>query len=388
MALIWSSSGCLRGGPTSKNSKARGRSLVGPLPRIRKPVRARPAGLTGGRSAETMELPLSSLLPAFKRLQLVYVALRIGLIARLGVDPSTSTELARSLGVPEARLVRILRGLIWAEILEMENGGRYRVAKEARVLLDESPTALAAGILFQGRFFYGAWGHLLDYLRDGSVPFERAHGQSIFALIEQDPSLSAEFNAPMAARTVEYSRAVSMLSVLRDARVIVDVAGGEGRLLTDILAEYPAARGVIFDLASVAGQAARVISETGLEDRCRFQPGDMFVEVPSGGDVYILKWVLHDWDNENVVQILRNVRQVMPRQAAVVIIERLMPEPVDARHPLVQADLNMLVLNGGAERTRSEYEVLIAQAGLRLDDVTSIESVYGFCALIAKASAG
>ena len=333
-----------------------------------------------------MDAPIASLLPAFKRFQLIYVALRIGLIARLGVTSGTSAELAVDLGIPEARLLRLLRGLLWAEILKFEDAGRYRLSDDARALLDDSPTSLAAGILFQGRFFYAAWGHLLDYVRDGAVPFEIAHGKSLFDLIGDDPSLSADFNAPMAKRTEEYSLAVSELPVLKGARVIVDVAGGEGRLLADLLTANPSARGIVFDLASIAGQSLRLIKELGLSDRCRFQPGDMFAEVPPGGDVYLLKWVLHDWNDERVLRILTNVRRAMTKDARVVIIERLMPDPVVVGHPLIQADLNMLVLNGGAERTRLQYELLLAQADLSSHEVTPVESNYGFYAIIAKTS--
>lgn len=330
-----------------------------------------------------MALSLAQLLPGFKQFQLVYVALRLGIPSALAAGPKTLAGLAAQLDIPEGRLLRLMRGLAWAEVVSFDQTHGFSLTTEAGRLLDPSPTSEAAGILFQGQFFYPAWGCLLDYLRDGRIPFEQAHGQRLFSLLANEPVLAGEFNRPMSARTAEYSQAIALLPALHGAKKIVDVGGGEGRLLIDVLKVCPSSTGVILDLPVARAGAERMIRDSGLADRCRFQEGDMFASVPEGGDVYVLKWVLHDWDDQGALKILQVIRSQMRRDASLVIIERIMPEGINEALPLVQADLNMLALNGGTERTRTEYEELLKLSGFRLSEVSPIESNYGFSALTA-----
>ena len=327
---------------------------------------------------------ISELFVDFRRFQLLYVALRLKIPQAFASGPKSLAEIAAASGLDERRLLRILRGLLWAEVLIPSGEGRFCLSPDCECLASESPMLAAEDILFQGRFFYLAWAHLEDYVKDGSIPFERAHGVRLFDRLVSDPTLARDFNRPMAVRTLEYVDQVASLAVFDGAASIVDIGSGEGQLLLGIVARRVECTGVIFDLDIQKPAAVRAIADASLAGRCRFEAGNMFAAVPRAGDVYLLKWVLHDWDDESVGRILGVLRRDISRNARIVIIERLMPQSITESLALAQADLNMLVLNGGAERSLPDYERLLHHAGFALRAVEKIESRYGFYALIAE----
>jgi hypothetical protein len=282
--------------------------------------------------------------------------------------------------------------------VDTDDDSGYRLTAAGACLLDDDPLSFAASLRFDGEFFFGAYGRLWDYQETGAVPFLRASGGvPLFDVLATRPDLAALFAAPMSRRSEQYSAqiaALPALAVLADAAepgrpvTIVDVGGGEGRLLADILQTYPAANGILLEMAVLEEQATRLFANAGLAARCRFVSGDMLMAVPEGGDAYVLKWVLHDWNDADAETILRRCRAAMQRSRSegreprLLIIERLMPERVQAGNALLAAsDLNMLCLFGGAERTRAEFAALITRAGLRLESVTPVEDAYGFFAL-------
>ena len=327
---------------------------------------------------------ISELLVDFRRFQLLYVALRLNIPQTFASGPKSLSEVSSASGLHEQRLLRILRGLLWAEILVSSGEDRFCLSRDYECLASSSPTLLADDILFHGRFFYLAWAYLEDYVKEGSIPFERAHGIRLFDSLIADSALAREFNRPMATRTLEYVDQVASLGVFDGAATVVDIGSGEGQLLLGIASRRVECTGIIFDLEIQKESALRAIADASLGGRCRFEAGDMFAAVPKAGDVYLLKWILHDWDDASVVHILSVLRRDIPRGARIVIIERLMPEPVGESVSLAQADLNMLVLNGGAERSLSEYKRLLRAGGFALRATEKIESRYGFYALIAE----
>lgn len=166
---------------------------------------------------------------------------------------------------------------------------------------------------------------------------------------------------------------------------LVDVGGGNGTLLTAFLAAHPRLHGVLFDTADGLGDAAQVLAATGVADRCEAVVGDFFEVVPTA-DAYVLKSVIHDWDDERSVEILTRVRQAMPPHAVVFVVEPVLPEDVDGlgREPTtLMSDLNMLVCTGGRERTGPEFDALLAAAGLRLESTTRVPPPTGFSVLRA-----
>jgi hypothetical protein len=331
-----------------------------------------------------MNPPLESLMAAFKQFQLVYVATKTGVVVALANGPKTLESLSLELKIPSVRLGRLLRALVWPGVLSCGEGDLYSLTEDGKKLVDQSPTSIAGGFRFQGDFFYGAWGKLIDYLNDGSVPFEVANGNGFFEVLAGDEALADSFNGAMAMRTSEYSEEISKVFSLSDGQTIVDVGGGRGRLVIDLLRHTRSLRGIIFDLPMLKAEAESLIQESAVADRCVFTPGDMFHAVPSDGDIYILKWLLHNWDDERSVKILKVVAKAMKGSARLFIIERLMPLDLSDALPLIQPDMNMLCLNGGAERTLEEYTRLASAAGLKIEKVLPFENQYGFLALQAS----
>ena len=158
---------------------------------------------------------------------------------------------------------------------------------------------------------------------------------------------------------------------------VVDVGGGDGSLLVHLLQAHPKMQGVLLDLPHVAAKAQQRITEAGLEERCEIIAGDAFTAVPRGGDAYILSRVIHDWDDERSVTLLTNCHHAMAGQSKLLLIERVLPSrvsPSSMAQALVLSDLNMMVMNGGRERTEAEYQALCAAASLRLIQIIPTSS--------------
>lgn len=326
---------------------------------------------------------LPPLLEGFKKFQLAFVAVKIGLPQKLDGGPRTVDQLARDLSLPGKRLIRLLRGLVWSGMLEVDRKGRFTLSKNGRKLVKEGPTTRAGIIRFHGEFFYDAWGHLDDYILHGSIPFLEAHGEKVFDLLGHDPELARVFNAPMTARTTDYTDAVAKLPCFNQCESMVDIGGGEGKLVVEILRHRPEMRGIVFDLPIVREKAENFIQTSGMAERCSFHEGSMFETLPGGADIYMMKWVLHDWDDESVLKIFRLAEANAPHDAGLLIIERIMASELRKALPLTEADLNMLCLNAGAERTVEEYDDLLGQAGFKINTVTPVDTRYGFSAIHA-----
>lgn len=178
------------------------------------------------------------------------------------------------------------------------------------------------------------------------------------------------FNAGMGAMSAAVAGAVVAAYRFADAARIVDVGGGQGGLLAAILGAAPGSRGVLFDLPEVVATAPAVLGAAGVLERCEIVGGDMFAAVPEGGDLYVLKSVIHDWDDRRAVSVLTNCRRAMDgREARLLLVERVLPErmePTPAAQSHALGDLNMLVRTGGIERTESGFRRLLGEAGLRL----------------------
>lgn len=242
----------------------------------------------------------------------------------------------------------------------------------------------AEGIRFQGEFFCKAWASLYEYIATGQIPFNHAHGTGLFERLDQDETLARMFSAPMTVRSSEISNAVAQRPIFDAVELVVDVGGGQGQLLLDIVHVRPRIRGIVFDRPVLQRPADELIGHRGLSDRCRFVAGDMIDSVPPGAGVYILKWILHDWDDDRAAAILQSCAKAMTDASRLLILERLMPERITASTGLVQADLNMLCCTGGAERTLDEYRGLLARAGMELLSSNQVENSYGFFALDAR----
>ena len=224
---------------------------------------------------------------------------------------------------------------------------------------------MRARAILNGEDWYTAWGGLLESVRTGETAFDRLFGMPAFAYFAANPEAAATFNETMASATEAAAGAVADAYDFAEAGTVVDVGGGIGAFLAGILRAYPRARGVLFDRPNVIGAAGGFLTTAGVADRCEAVAGDFFETVPTDGDIYILSWILHDWDDDRCVAILRNIRRAMADGARLLVAEQVIP-PGNQPSLSKLYDLHMLVMTGGRERREDEYRALLAQAGLNL----------------------
>jgi hypothetical protein len=232
------------------------------------------------------------------------------------------------------------------------------------------PGSLHGLARYAGRpYFWQAWAELLHSVRTGENAFRHVHGEDVWSYRAKRPDESAVFDGAMQARTGTSVGAILAAVDFSRYGTVVDVGGGNGTLLAAVLAVNPGVKGVLFDQPHVVAGAEAVLAAADVADRCRVVAGDFFDSVPSPGDAYLLKWVIHDWEDEEATAILRVVRSATAAHSRLLVVERDLGPPNEAA-PAKLSDLNMLVAPGGRERTREEYAALLDAAGFRLDAVT------------------
>jgi hypothetical protein len=297
--------------------------------------------------------------------QIVYAAAKLGIVDLLADGPQGVETLAGATGTHAPSLYRLMRALAGLGLVRESVGGEFETTILGRCLATGSPGALRARAILNGEAWYTAWGGLLQSVRSGETAFDHVAGMPFFEHLAANPQTAAVFNEAMASATEGAGGAVANAYDFSRSTTVVDVGGGTGALLAGILRANPHLRGVLFDRADVAAAAGGLLARAGVADRCEVAAGDFFEAVPGGGDVYVLSWVIHDWDDERSVAIMKNCRRAMGDDARLLVIEQVIPpgnEPSLAK----LYDLHMLVLSGGRERTENEYRTLLAAADLEL----------------------
>jgi SAM-dependent methyltransferase len=314
-------------------------------------------------------LTLLDLLNGYRVTQALYVAARLGIADRLADGPQGSEELARATGAHAGALRRLLRALASLGMFAEEADGRFALTEVGALLRDEVPGSLRGGVIFYGdRRHWNAWAKLEQSVMTGETVWGPRGASAFFEMNTKDPEGAAIFNAAMTSLTSAFDAAVVAAYDVSRLRTLVDVGGGQGALISSILRANPGLRGILFDIPPVVdGARARIAA--GLAGRLELVAGDVFAAVPSGGDAYLLKWIIHDWDDERSLAILRNCHRAMPPEGRLLLVERVVPERTDRSadtQSTLLTDLNMLVLTGGHERTAAEYRALLGGAGFAL----------------------
>lgn len=300
----------------------------------------------------------------------LYVATKLGVADQLAGGPRSAAELADATRSDAGALRRVLRLLATAGVFEELEDGRFALTPLSECLRADVPgSARDMVLLFSGVTVQDAWRELEHCVRTGE-PVYRLRGQTDpFAEMAKDPATMAAFDAAMASGTRFAAHAVAATYDFSDLGTLVDVGGGNGTLLLTILAAHPHLRGVVFDQPAAAERARAAIAAAGMAERCSAVGGDFFVEVPRGGDAYLLKHVIHDWEDARAIAILESCRRAMAPGARVMVIEGLYPARVDrslASRGAAANDVNMLVHTGGRQRSEQEMRDLYDAAGFRL----------------------
>jgi hypothetical protein len=303
----------------------------------------------------------------------LYALAALGIPDLLAAGPRTAADLARAADARPAELSRLLRALARFGVLDEVPGGGFRLTALGATLRADTPGSALPTALLVGREVGQAWDDLLTTVRTGQPAFPAVHGLDFFDYLERHPPVRDVFDRSQAADLAIEVDSILGVVDFGGFRTIVDVGGGDGALLERVLTAWPHLRGVLMDLPPVIAAARRRFAAAdGVGDRCTFQAGDMFVTVPAGGDCYLMRQILHDWDAERCVRVLRNCRAAMPGTGRLLIVERVADEapgtdPVGQLTALM--DLYMLAVLGGRERTADEFRQLLHDGGFRLETV-------------------
>jgi len=299
----------------------------------------------------------------------LYVAARLGIADLLARGPRSHDELAKVTSTHAPSLRRVLRLLVSVAVLTEEADGRFALTPIGACLQTNIAGSMHAAVLLFGGITDKAWGDLLYSVETGNPAFHHVFGMDSFSYMAQHPDEAANFDKAMSDFTRQIAIGVAANYDFSPFHTIVDVGGGEGTLLAGILAANPNLRGILFEQPHVAERAKEPIRTAGLAARCAVMTGDFFLAVPAGGDVYILKHVIHDWDDERATAILQNCRKVMGPTGKLLIVEGVYPlriEPSDESRGAASNDVNMLVCTGGRQRSEPEFRSLLDGAGFRL----------------------
>ncbi|MGE3856643.1 MAG: methyltransferase [Dehalococcoidia bacterium] len=303
------------------------------------------------------------------RSQTLHAGVHLGIFDAVTEAPAEATAIATTLKLDPALGYRLMRGLASIGLLEEDGARRFSLTEAGRLLRsDHAQTLRGVALLEEGPHHYALWRHLPDMVREGSQnAFVREFGRMAFEHAEVDAGYHEVFNGAMSSYSG--SQTEWALDALKDVDLsgvghLVDVGGGQGHLLCSFLAKYPHLRGTVFDLPEVVqGGDGLWAKQMGVSDRCSFVGGDMFASVPAA-DAYSMKMILHDWNDEECVQILRNLAQASAPGARLFVVEHIIPGP-ETPHFAKLFDIHMMCWGTGRERTAAEYVALMEQAGWR-----------------------
>jgi O-methyltransferase/methyltransferase family protein len=332
-----------------------------------------------------MESDLRRLINAYQVTQALHVAAVLGIADLLAGGGRTSDELAAATDAHPDTLYLLLRALASVGVFREEDDRRFTLTELGEDLRSDVPGSLAGWAAFVGRpASWEAWGALLHSVRTGENAYANVHGAGVWEHRSRHPEEQAAFDRAMTALTGHVNR--SLLDAYDFGRfgTVVDVGGSHGTLLAALLAEHPDMRGVLFDQPQVVAAAEDALRAAGVADRCDAVGGSFFDGVPTDGDAYVLKSILHDWEDDAAAAILRRCRAAMSDSAVVLVVERLLGPPNTSPGPKF-SDLTMLVAPGGRERSEEEFAALFADAGLRLAAVVPTASDFNVIEAAAAA---
>jgi hypothetical protein len=303
------------------------------------------------------------------RSQTLYAGVELGVFEELADGPARAGEVADALDLDPDNTYRLLRALGSLDLLDEGSDGTFSLTGKGALLTEDHPHSLrGVARLEESPEHYALWTHLPEFVRTGEQgAFEKEHGYRLFEYPEADPAYSRIFDEAMTSYSRLETRAVLAAldgDRLADVDHLCDVGGGHGYLLSHLVREHTHLTGEVLELPKVVEEAGGLPEELGVDDRVGFTAGDMFEAVP-GADGYLMKHILHDWNDEECVEILENIRAAARPDAPVFVAELVVPGP-DTRHFAKLFDIHMMVATTGRERTVEEYGELFEAAGMEL----------------------
>ena len=306
----------------------------------------------------------------------------LGALADAGVPdllergPLDAAALAAQTKTDPDAMARVMRAAVYMGFFARRADGRYANNRMSRALLDRDDSSRAFAVYFSSRSNLRAWADFRETLRTGENAFERVHGKSVWAWFDEHPDERETFARAMMSLTIMEAAGVAETYPFGEIGKVCDVGGGRGTLLSEILLHHPRLEGDLVDAPGVLASAKQLLAARGVADRVTLVPGSFFESVPPGADAYLLKNILHDWDDARSRIILEKCRAAMTSGKRVVVIEQIV-EP-DDRHPGTMVDLQMMaVCSGGRERGRKDFDRLLTDSGFRLGRVLVTSTTTG-----------
>jgi hypothetical protein len=308
---------------------------------------------------------LFRMISGYKSTQALYVAAKLGIADQLTHGPMTSDELAEKVKANPKELLRLMRHLAALGIFTQDQSRKFGLTPLAELLRDDNPESLRYGAIFAGEENYKAFGNMLHTVRTGETAFNHLYGKGHFDWLAGHPDESSTFNKAMAQSLRVLKNPLESYD-FSEKRLIVDVGGGRGDLISSIMQANPRLKGILFDLPQGTGEAQSQLGTKGVADRCQIIRGSFFNSVPEGGDVYTLSRILHDWPDDKAATILANCRKAIREDGTLLIRDNVL---TDGDELGSQLDLTMMIMTGGQERTESEWKNLLHSAGFALTKV-------------------
>lgn len=339
---------------------------------------------SAGNETAPPEAKLTQMITGSLGSQAIYVAAKLGIADLLADGPKSVDELAAAADADAPSLYRVLRALASFGVFAERDDQVFELNATAELLRSDSPCSLRDLAIFFGEdWHWKVWGQTLYSVRTGKTGWSQVHGDEVFPYFAANCEASKIFDNAMTSLSNLAIKAVLEAYDFSGIETLVDIAGGHGRLLTSILAANPAVKGVLFDLPHVIAGAKENEQIKAVGPSCELTSGDFFVDVPAGADAYLMKHIIHDWDDEKALAILRNIKRVMKPGGRVLLIEAVIT-PANEQDFGKLLDIEMLVSPGGKERTAVEYRDLFARAGLSLARIVKTKSPYSVIEAVSE----
>jgi hypothetical protein len=318
---------------------------------------------------ETPTMVLRRLVNGYQVTQAIHVAATLGIADLLRDGPRGSDELAAATGSHAPSLQRVLRALASVGVLHEEEDGAFALTEVGACLRSDAAEPVGGWAAYVGLpSHFAAWSHLLHAVRTGENAFRSVHGTDVWDYRSTHPDDGVVFDWAMTDITQRANRQLLEAHDFGDVGMVIDVGGGHGALVAALLVAYPAMRGLVFDQPHVVAGARAVLEAAGVADRCEIVGGSFFDAVPAGAHAYVLKAILHDWEDADALRILRRCREAIGPDGALLVVERELGEPNENPDGKF-SDLNMMIGPGGRERTREEFAALFAASDFALERV-------------------
>lgn len=303
----------------------------------------------------------------------IYNAAKLDIADLLAVKPQTAEQLAEATHSDAPSLYRVVRALASAGIFNENEKGEFSNTPLGDTLQSNVPGSMKAMAITQLGDHYDAWGNLLYSIKTGNTAFDKVEGMSVWKYYETHPEEGINFMKAMTGLTGAAIMNVLPVYDFSAFKTIIDIGGGNGALLMAILNEAKDAKGIVFDEEYVVNEIQKQIAAKGFAERCSTEAGSFFDFIPKDADAYLMKMILHDWNDESSIKILNNCSAAMKPGSKLLVIEAVIPEG-NIPHPGKFLDINMMAMTGGKERTEKEFAALFAKAGLKLSRVIPTHS--------------